>query len=785
MKSRTIILVLLLMLGAMTVINFASENASACYTQRTTVNPGGQQTTDDGHVVSEQDITEFGGSATYEIINQYSPGCRSTYVYDFHAGATKPGWTVKLQDANGDNLNGQTKTFSGSGTFKMYYVVTAVSVENGEVLESSPWVHTTDNYNEDNTVYIDTKTTLNIPNMAPEVDLITPNGGERWKGTHDITWTATDEEDDNEDLLIRLRYTTNNRDWTLIEKDLPNTGSYSWDTTSFSDNTNYKVQLIVQDSFNKLSYDESESTFIIDNVNPINIVVSAPCGGVTWFGTKTITWSAVDSKLGDENLEITIQYGYGSSPSWKVLASDEDNDGEYDWDTDKISDKENYKIRIIAENEWDWRKEDITDEFKINNEDHLDTDGDGYADSDDAFPNDPNEWLDTDGDGMGNNADDDDDNDGYLDEYEFNCGSNPLDPESMPDYDGDGIDNNNDPDNDNDGFDDVMEEELGMDPYDSADFPDSIINVVLACPCDLLITDKYYKRLGYEYGQLLDEIPGGILTSDDGEKEMYTLYDPENLKYTVTGNREGQYDLTIDLIENGQTTTVEVKDISISMGEKNRYTIDWAKAANNGDDAVTIEIDINGDDKYETTVKTGIPVTMDDLRDTDDDNIIDLLDTDDDGDGYPDRMEIAEGSDPLDKASIPEDYDEDMIPDSIDEDFDGDGVDNYEDAYPEDEAKWEEKDTNKPATTSSRDEDRKGAIGMGKVGSLDTAYLILTIIVGIIFCTNAGLIVVLKKKTGSNTKEYVEDEERSETPEEKPAEVVFEPTVFEKDDEFW
>ena len=36
------------------------------------------------------------------------------------------------------------------------------------------------------------------------------------------------------------------------------------------------------------------------------------------------------------------------------------------------------------------------------------------ADEDDAFPNDPNEALDTDGDGIGNNADRDDDGDGYL-----------------------------------------------------------------------------------------------------------------------------------------------------------------------------------------------------------------------------------------------------------------------------------------------------------------------------------------------------------------------------------
>ena len=35
----------------------------------------------------------------------------------------------------------------------------------------------------------------------------------------------------------------------------------------------------------------------------------------------------------------------------------------------------------------------------------TDTDGDGYPNSNDAFPNDPNEWQDTDSDGVGNNSD--------------------------------------------------------------------------------------------------------------------------------------------------------------------------------------------------------------------------------------------------------------------------------------------------------------------------------------------------------------------------------------------
>ena len=55
----------------------------------------------------------------------------------------------------------------------------------------------------------------------------------------------------------------------------------------------------------------------------------------------------------------------------------------------------------------------------------ADADGDGVADSEDAFPNNPNESLDTDGDGVGNNADTDDDGDGVLDDDDYA----PLDPD--------------------------------------------------------------------------------------------------------------------------------------------------------------------------------------------------------------------------------------------------------------------------------------------------------------------------------------------------------------------
>jgi len=72
-----------------------------------------------------------------------------------------------------------------------------------------------------------------------------------------------------------------------------------------------------------------------------------------------------------------------------------------------------------------------------------DSDGDGIPDERDDFPIDPDEKIDTDGDGLGNNADSDDDNDGMPDTWESQYGLDPLIDDASEDSDGDGINNLN------------------------------------------------------------------------------------------------------------------------------------------------------------------------------------------------------------------------------------------------------------------------------------------------------------------------------------------------------
>jgi hypothetical protein len=135
---------------------------------------------------------------------------------------------------------------------------------------------------------------------------------------------------------------------------------------------------------------------------------------------------------------------------------------------------------------------DVDRDGKANDED-LDDDNDGVPDLADAFPLDPEEWADKDGDLIGDNLDADIDGDGVGDDKNKNgipdfqemdydgdgvpkanavpWDAFPLDPKEWRDTDGDGLGDNADPDDDGDGWTDEEERKAGTDPLDRLSFP--------------------------------------------------------------------------------------------------------------------------------------------------------------------------------------------------------------------------------------------------------------------------------------------------------------------------
>jgi len=133
------------------------------------------------------------------------------------------------------------------------------------------------------------------------------------------------------------------------------------------------------------------------------------------------------------------------------------------------------------------------DKDGIPNDRDTDNDNDGVPDDRDAFPLEPEEWQDKDGDLIGDSLDADIDADGAGDDLNKNGRPDceeldidgdgvprtnaapwdafPLDPKEWRDTDGDGLGDNADPDDDGDGWSDAEEKAAGTDPLDPLSFP--------------------------------------------------------------------------------------------------------------------------------------------------------------------------------------------------------------------------------------------------------------------------------------------------------------------------
>jgi len=82
------------------------------------------------------------------------------------------------------------------------------------------------------------------------------------------------------------------------------------------------------------------------------------------------------------------------------------------------------------------------------------------------------------------------------------------------------------------------------------------------------------------------------------------------------------------------------------------------------------------------------------------------LDTD--GDGFYDDDEVTCGSDPDDASSVPQDTDADGICDVMDNDDDGDGYDDANDSFPLDNSEWDDTDNDGIGDNSDDDDDGDG-----------------------------------------------------------------------------
>jgi len=125
-------------------------------------------------------------------------------------------------------------------------------------------------------------------------------------------------------------------------------------------------------------------------------------------------------------------------------------------------------------------------------------------------------------------------------------------------------------------------------------------------------------------------------------------------------------------------------------------------------DGICDVMDPDDDNDGYNDTSDAFPLDSNEWLDTDNDGIGNNADDDDDGDGWTDAEEYQCSSDPLLYNSQPDDYDADLICDPMDDDDDNDGYLDSEDAFPLDPDEWLDTDGDLIGDNEDIDDDGDG-----------------------------------------------------------------------------
>ncbi|MBS3795255.1 MAG: hypothetical protein KGY80_10175 [Candidatus Thorarchaeota archaeon] len=182
------------------------------------------------------------------------------------------GGAVSLLDTDDDG----TCTWSDGGLANDLSVIAASTSGLGRIVYAAGYrflKYNSDNdgdgennlYDSDNELFVSNAFGWLAENRAPEITVISPNGGETLSDNSAITWSAQDPNKDQ--LLFDVYYSDDSgSSWNSIGTGLSGT-SVSWDTTSVEDGDEFEVRVIAKD-YELDSIDESDAVFTVDNMGP-------------------------------------------------------------------------------------------------------------------------------------------------------------------------------------------------------------------------------------------------------------------------------------------------------------------------------------------------------------------------------------------------------------------------------------------------------------------------------------------------------------------------------------
>ncbi|MFX0107770.1 MAG: hypothetical protein ACFE7R_05785 [Candidatus Hodarchaeota archaeon] len=124
-------------------------------------------------------------------------------------------------------------------------------------------------------IYSDSIANVFISNFfVPHVQVLTPNGGEVWVGTHNITWSASDQNEDETLTFEVLVSSDNGSTFESVESNLSVTW-YEWNCSGCKKMNSYYVEVRVTDGI-YIAYDRSDEAFTAGTVTTTTTTTTSP-----------------------------------------------------------------------------------------------------------------------------------------------------------------------------------------------------------------------------------------------------------------------------------------------------------------------------------------------------------------------------------------------------------------------------------------------------------------------------------------------------------------------------
>ncbi|MHB1294202.1 MAG: fibronectin type III domain-containing protein [Anaerolineae bacterium] len=188
-----------------------------------------------------------------------------------------------------------------------------------------------------------TVTLANGTNLAPQVALIAPLGGETWSGMQEIRWRAWDQEQDP--ITATLYLSTDDGAWQELTQVDGYAGRYLWDTDTAPLGDTYRVRVAVNDGARR-GAESAPGVFHLENARalPPTVTITSPDSAGELLHGDTVAWIA-ESPNGAA-LGVSIALSSDDGRTWETIAEGLSNTGEYTLDSALLEDSTPRRIRL-------------------------------------------------------------------------------------------------------------------------------------------------------------------------------------------------------------------------------------------------------------------------------------------------------------------------------------------------------------------------------------------------------------------------------------------------------